>query len=155
MDLEDADVTDKDFGNKLTSYSISGKKFNDLNNDGVNDGEPGLAGWTIQLSRDGNVLNTTTTGPDGSYKFDESGRRQLHTERWLCSPAGPGPRPRMVAITVELKDADATGKDFGAITVRGPSPEPSSTTSNGNGLKDEDESGPGRVEHSAQPGTAA
>ena len=71
VELKDADVTGRDFGNELTSYSISGKMFNDLNNDGVNDGEPGLAGWTIQLSRDGNVLNTTTTGPDGSYKFDD------------------------------------------------------------------------------------
>ena len=41
--LED-DAVDKSFANKLTSYSISGMKYNDLNGNGANDGEPGMEG---------------------------------------------------------------------------------------------------------------
>ena len=52
-------------------------KYNDLNGNGAFDGEPGMEGWTIQLSKDGNAVNTTTTGKDGSYRFAELGSRQL------------------------------------------------------------------------------
>jgi hypothetical protein len=52
---------------------ICGYKFRDNNGNGVWEphlGEPPLAGWTIEL-RDqlGNVLQTTTTGPDGRFCF--------------------------------------------------------------------------------------
>jgi hypothetical protein len=52
---------------------ICGYKFRDDNGNGVWEphlGEPPLAGWTIEL-RDqlGNVLQTTTTGPDGKFCF--------------------------------------------------------------------------------------
>jgi hypothetical protein len=52
---------------------ICGYKFRDDNGNGVWEphlGEPPLAGWTIEL-RDqlGNVLQTTTTGPDGRFCF--------------------------------------------------------------------------------------
>jgi hypothetical protein len=49
--------------------SISGMKFNDLNGNGVNDVEPGLASWTITLTNDTGVTITQTTAPDGSYNF--------------------------------------------------------------------------------------
>jgi hypothetical protein len=49
--------------------SICGYKFNDLNGNGAWDtGEPGLAGWTINL--EGPVNASTTTGADGSYCFE-------------------------------------------------------------------------------------
>lgn len=43
--------TEMNFGNmQVTPVTISGMKFNDLNNDGVKDeGEPGLANWVIHL----------------------------------------------------------------------------------------------------------
>jgi len=51
---------------------ISGTKFNDLNGDGDRDaGEPGLAGWTIELdtNADDSVDDTTLTDADGKYEF--------------------------------------------------------------------------------------
>lgn len=50
---------------------ISGYKFSDNNGNGSWDqGELGLAGWTIKLEdTNGNVLATTTTGADGAYSF--------------------------------------------------------------------------------------
>lgn len=50
--------------------TISGTKYEDVNGNGVRDaGEPGLAGWTIDLSYNGTVVATTTTGSDGGYAF--------------------------------------------------------------------------------------
>ena len=52
--------------------SISGQKFNDLNKNGIQDaGDPGLAGWTIQLDlgANGTVDATTVTGAGGTYTF--------------------------------------------------------------------------------------
>jgi hypothetical protein len=47
---------------------IRGTVYNDLNRNGIKDlGEPGLAGWTIQLS--GTASGTTTSGADGTYQF--------------------------------------------------------------------------------------
>jgi len=51
-------------------FAVSGKKINDLNGNGVADGgEPGLAGWTIQLWRNGALFATTVTAADGSWSF--------------------------------------------------------------------------------------
>lgn len=48
--------------------TVSGQKFNDLDGDGTKDaGEPGLEGWTINISGAGG--GSTVTGPDGSYQF--------------------------------------------------------------------------------------
>ncbi len=58
------------FGNTNTLGLIAGTKFNDLNGNGIrDDGEPGLAGWTITASGNGLFL-TTTTAPDGSYALE-------------------------------------------------------------------------------------
>ena len=59
--------------NKQRYGSISGMKFNDLNGNGTKDvGEPGLAGWTIQLDKSpfGSVDTITTTDTNGNYSFD-------------------------------------------------------------------------------------
>ena len=48
--IDESDAADKNFANKLTSFSISGMKYNDLDGNGANDGEPGMEGWTIPLS---------------------------------------------------------------------------------------------------------
>jgi subtilisin-like proprotein convertase family protein/protocatechuate 3,4-dioxygenase beta subunit len=66
------DATNVDFGN-TRSMSISGQKFNDLDGDGIKDGnEPGVQGVTIQLDRgaNGSVERTTSTDSDGNYTFD-------------------------------------------------------------------------------------
>jgi len=55
---------------------LSGVVFRDLNNDGVQaaTGEPGIAGVTVRLTGTNGqghpVSKTTTTGTDGSYRFD-------------------------------------------------------------------------------------
>jgi len=54
-----------------STASIWGMKFNDLNNNGVNNGDPGLPGWTILLKNASNniVIRTTTTNAQGWYSF--------------------------------------------------------------------------------------
>lgn len=50
--------------------TISGVKYEDLDADGQRDpGEPGLSGWTMQLTYEGSVVATTTTGAGGAYSF--------------------------------------------------------------------------------------
>ncbi|HWQ18404.1 MAG TPA: SdrD B-like domain-containing protein, partial [Methanotrichaceae archaeon] len=50
--------------------SISGVKFNDLNGNGVRDGnEPGIAGWMIHLTRNGGETLDTATDAEGHYSF--------------------------------------------------------------------------------------
>lgn len=61
------------FGNARTG-ELHGIKYSDEDVDGVRDigyyTEPGLPGWTIQLSAmDGSPLTSTTTGADGTYAF--------------------------------------------------------------------------------------
>ncbi|MCC6961907.1 MAG: SBBP repeat-containing protein [candidate division Zixibacteria bacterium] len=52
--------------------NICGTKYNDLNKNGVQDlGEPGLAGWTIQLYYwNGPLYASTTTDGSGNYCFN-------------------------------------------------------------------------------------
>ncbi len=50
-----------------TGY-ICGKKFNDVNGNGINDGEPGLANWTINLT--GTSTATATTDATGNFCFN-------------------------------------------------------------------------------------
>jgi Calx-beta domain/SdrD B-like domain len=64
-------VAGVDFGT-YRLQTVSGMKFNDLNGDGVHeDGEPGLAGWTVQfdVGGDGTVDRTATTDANGAYAF--------------------------------------------------------------------------------------
>jgi hypothetical protein len=52
--------------------NVCGRKFSDLNRNGVQDGgEPGLAGWTVEL-RDlaNNVVASATTAANGDYCFN-------------------------------------------------------------------------------------
>jgi protocatechuate 3,4-dioxygenase beta subunit len=63
-------VENVDFGNKQLLGSICGTKFNDLDGDGeIDEGEPGIQGWTINLTM-GAVQMTAITGEDGSYCFN-------------------------------------------------------------------------------------
>jgi len=55
----------------VTTCTVCGRKFSDLDGDGVQgQGEPGLAGWTIRLLDLNNVLvATATTDAQGDYCF--------------------------------------------------------------------------------------
>jgi len=60
-----------DFGNVGLS-TISGRKFNDTNQNGIDDTEPGIAGVKVLLSgtdANGSVTKSTVTGADGNYSF--------------------------------------------------------------------------------------
>ncbi len=139
VNLKSADETGKNFANKLTSFGISGMKFNDLNGNGANDGEPGMQGWTIQLSQGGSVVNTTTTGQDGSYKFENLAPgsytiAEVEQSGWTRTA------PKEGSHSIDLKDADVTGRDFGnhgSWAISGTK----YNDLNGNGIKDTDEPG--------------
>ncbi len=62
------DSTSSDFG-QFEALTLSGAVYDDLNGDGApGAGEPGLAGWTIDLIDGSNtVIATATAGPDGHY----------------------------------------------------------------------------------------
>jgi len=68
-------VTDCDFGNHLPTGTISGTKWNDLDNDGVRDiGEPGLGGVQVYVDANndgvcGTGEKAVFTASDGSYSF--------------------------------------------------------------------------------------
>ncbi|RIK79159.1 MAG: hypothetical protein DCC68_13670 [Planctomycetota bacterium] len=75
-------VVGVDFGNDYDPAEIHGRKFHDRDGDGIHDAdEPGLNGWTIDLSdADGNVVGQTTTT---EMDVDEDGRIDPATERGL------------------------------------------------------------------------
>ena len=99
-----------EFGNR-GALSISGVKFNDLNGNGVNDTEPGLGDWTINLT--GQMTKSTTTASDGSYSFTslEPGTytvSEVLKDGWTQTyPAAPGTH------SVTLTNTGVTGKGFG------------------------------------------
>ncbi|HOX39641.1 MAG TPA: SdrD B-like domain-containing protein [Candidatus Brocadiia bacterium] len=63
------DYTNLYFANRELA-TISGVKFNDHDGDGIYDeGDEGLAGWTIQLYDTEELIATTTTDDSGSYSF--------------------------------------------------------------------------------------
>ena len=139
VDLKDSDANGLDFANKLTLYTISGLKYNDLNGNGAFDGEPGMEGWSIQLSKDGSVVNTTTTGKDGAYKFvglapGSYSVAEVEQSGWTRTA------PKEGSYAVDLLDSDVAGKDFGnhgSFAISGTS----FVDTNGNGAKDGDETG--------------
>src|SRR5271157_2598176 len=63
-------VTGENFGDHPTA-AIGGVVFNDLNGDGtLENGEPGLNSWTVQLLNSSNaVIATATTDSGGNYSF--------------------------------------------------------------------------------------
>jgi len=136
--LVDADVTGKDFGNH-GSWSVSGMSFSDIDGNGAKDGaDSALANWNIQLSRDGSIINATTTGADGSYAF-----RNLPPGKYTVSEVVPDGWTQTLPqgpYSIDLLDADVTGKDFGNkgnLSITGKK----FYDANGNGLQDEDEPG--------------
>lgn len=50
-------------------FSVSGTIFNDLSGNGVNDSDPGLAGWTVTIFDPANVAIATSTTPDSTGQY--------------------------------------------------------------------------------------
>jgi len=95
-------------------YSIFGLKFSDQNNNGANDSEPGLAGWTIVLTDTDSLNSTTVTDTEGNYSF-----LNLYPGTYtVCEEQQQGwiqtyPSGTQACHIVELTDSDASGIDFG------------------------------------------
>ncbi len=108
-------VTGIDFGN-FALAQIGGQKFNDLDADGVRDeGEPGLAGWIIQLDKngDGSIDATATTDEYGYYRFTDLGPgsyriTEAGREGWLSTGA-------VSHTLVTRSGADIGGADFANV----------------------------------------
>jgi len=69
-----SDQTGLLFGN-FQLVTFAGTVYNDLNGNGVLDqGDPGLQGWTVNLlDSSGNIVATTTSADDGTYSFSDVG----------------------------------------------------------------------------------
>lgn len=80
-----------------TTGKITGMKFNDRNKNGVrNPGEEGLAGWTIVLRQNGNVVRSTVTDANGNYTFENVTPgtyriREVHQNGWKRKTKNPSP----------------------------------------------------------------
>jgi len=99
--------------------SISGMKFNDLNNNSIKDpAEPGLSGWTINLQdSNGSIVATNTTDSSGSYTFGELAEGNYTVEEvrqsgWIQTAPPEG----NYALTLSASE-NVTGKDFGNIKI--------------------------------------
>ena len=131
-----------DFGN-FALAQIGGQLFSDGNANGaLDDGEEGLAGWTLTLDKDGNGSTdaTTTTDAYGFYRFTGVGPgsytvMQVPQAGWL--PTGPASGRHTVTTT---SGADIGGADFAnvaAASISGTKFE----DMNGDGQRDADERG--------------
>jgi hypothetical protein len=112
------DSQNNNFGNFFESSTISGQKFNDLNQNKIKDaGEVGLQNWQIFI--DSNPPNgvfdqgelTTITDANGNYTIIEVPPgtyqvREVQQNGWTQTTPNPAP------VTVNLSD-NITGVDFG------------------------------------------
>jgi len=139
-----AAVVDMDFGD-MELASISGRKFEDIDGNGVFDvGEPSLNGTTIELvdPLSDDVLDTRTTASDGSYSFvdllpGEYRVRDAVQDGWVRTlPADPGYHSISLGYAQEL-----TGIDFGAQRLPGEITGQVFEDSNANNVRDPGEFG--------------
>jgi hypothetical protein len=109
------------------SITISGRKFDDWNGDGSDNGgsDPGLAGWTIFLDANNNgVLDPgevfTMTSGDGSYCFNDLGPGTYIVR--AVPQVGRVPTTAVSHTVVTENSQHFTARDFGSfkrITISG------------------------------------
>ena len=82
-------------------WTVTGEVFNDLNGNGsLDNGEPGLAGWTVQLvDGSNNVIDTTTTECQRGLYLEWSDRRHVHPVRGGAT----GLRPDRTGVAGHLR----------------------------------------------------
>lgn len=77
-----ASVLDVDYGYRAsTSYALSGRIWNDTNNDGQINGEPGIPGVTLEVLQGTTVIGTATTDGSGNYSFPGLPQGRTYTVR--------------------------------------------------------------------------
>jgi len=117
VDLSTNPITTDDQGRPLHFGNfklgeVHGMKFEDKNGNGVLDqGEPGLEGWTIVLTGENHPPHRAITGPDGAYSFfdvffDVYTLTEESQEGWTQRTSNPFP------FTVQSSEV-VTGQDFG------------------------------------------
>ncbi len=112
------DLTGLTFGD-FQLATVSGEVFDDLNDDGTLDpGDPGLAGWTVNLLNSlSKVVATTTTDSSGDYSFDDLGPG-LYSIAAVAQPGYVQTAPSSGPISVTASSGGTlTGEDFGAFKV--------------------------------------
>ena len=117
-------VTDIDFGNQSLLGEIAGSKWHDLDGDGIrDDGEPGLANWTIYIDDNGNgELDTgetfTTTDELGNYSFTVDAGTYTIAE--VLEPGWEQTHPSTGSYEVSVAPSETIdGIDFGNIALPG------------------------------------
>jgi len=96
------------------TFSISGLKFNDQNNNGGNDSEHGLSGWTITISNGHNFSDSTVTDSEGDYSFPnlDPGTYtvcEINQSGWTQTY----PTDNNGCYIIELTDSNLNGFEFG------------------------------------------
>lgn len=111
-------------GEILTTYeknaprgAISGTVWHDVNADGKNVGEAGLAGWTVTLyGEDGiTVLESQATDASGAYKFENLKPGTYYVAETLGGPEWSNTTPLKVLAKVEYYGGEIVSPivDFG------------------------------------------
>ncbi|MFN9370747.1 MAG: SdrD B-like domain-containing protein [Planctomycetaceae bacterium] len=135
-------VKELNIGN-FQNASIGGRKFNDVNGNGVDNSDPGIAGWEVFL--DTNANNTwdtgevkTTTDSSGNYAFTNLAPgtytvREVQNPAWIQTTTNPG------SVTVS-SGVTSNGGSFGNFRLQSISGQ-KFEDKNGNGLKDSGDAG--------------
>lgn len=97
-------------GSFAQGATITGTVFNDLNGNALADaGEPGLAGWTVQLTSGNMLVSSTVTNGSGAYSFTVAqGNYSVSDVQqigWLLTTASP--------FNVAVSDQAVSGLNFG------------------------------------------
>lgn len=102
---------DNDFGFwRVAPASIGDEVFIDNNGNGVYDsGDTPLAGITVTLLRDGEPFATTSTGPDGTYLFDNLGPGNY---RVIVDTADPDLPASLFATVTQYDKTLAAGESY-------------------------------------------
>lgn len=113
-------VVGMDFGN-YQRVSISGEKFNDHNGNGFKDeGEPGLANWTINLF-DGSGTSTTATDENGAFQFSglAPGKTYTVSEELNLGWTQITPNPASIKPSSGESITGILFGNFSYVTIRG------------------------------------
>ena len=122
---------------------ITGRKFNDLNGNGVDNTDPGVANWQVFLDTNGNGTldpgeQSTFTDASGNYAFNDLGPgtytvREVQNAAWIQTTPNPG------SVTVS-SGATLNGGSFGNFKLQVISGQKFEDL-NGNGVKDGGDNG--------------
>ena len=137
ISLPPAGAVAVDFGDRGEG-TLSGVVYNDVNGNGSQDvGESGISDIQIQMLRDSAVINSTTTGVDGTYSFNgvDAGAYTLR-ETDLAGYTSTTPNDVAVSVVAGCS-ATANFGDQREGTVSGVV----FNDTNGNGVKDTGEKG--------------